>query len=259
MSLYFSDNHASAQSQFCNAEHGLSDSSEVLAARDADSFESYMQLANALCYQLRYREAIEIYTKAITADPNSLQAYRQRAARYLTTLQPSKAIEDFQHCIKLGGNIADISYRLGICHYLTGNYQKAMQELETCHPLFDEEMGIAAIFWHTLCAWRSKSFPALLATAYHPNMAVGHHTAYDFAMRTAAGYLSIDSAVEALNAQQDDLEFSIMAYGIYSFLMHCSAQEAAERLLKKIIERDSFWISYCYVAAWNDANNKGLQ
>ena len=159
MGQFFADIHASAASQLGNAPCGLTDSPEAAALRGGTTYDELLNLGKALCYQLRYHEAIAVYSRAIAMEPDTVTAIRQRAARYITTLQPEMAIRDFLRCRELGGDEMDISYRLGICHFLAGSYADAMAELTRCLPLCDDEMGIAAIFWHTLCAWRCGKMP----------------------------------------------------------------------------------------------------
>lgn len=252
MGKFFADIHALPQSQLGGEPHGLADTPEVAALRDASTDEDLLALGKALCWQLRYREAVEVYTKAIDLNPRDIRGYRQRAARYLTTLRPEAAIADFLRCRELGGDELDISYRLGLCRYFAEDYEGAMLEMERCYPLCDDEMGIGAIFWHTLSAWRAGERPGLLEENYHPLMQVGHHTAYEFTMAAAAGKISLGDALRRLNEEAEDLEFSIMAYGIAWLL------EPAERdmLLRKLLERDSFWISFAYIAAWNDIHGR---
>ena len=229
----------------------IPDSPEVAALRGAEDYDGLLALGKALCFQLRYREAVEVYDRAAVLCPTDIRAYRQRAARYLTTLRPEDAICDLLRCRALGGDEMDLSYRLGLCRYLTGAYRQAMAELETCYPLCDEEMGIAAMFWHTLSAWRAGEAPGLLRH-YRPGMAVGHHTAYDFCMALAAGFVDLRAAEARLKAEKSDLEYSILAYGVSGYLEHTGKDRAAEALRERLLRRDSFWITYCYIAAWND-------
>lgn len=255
MGQFFAEEHASPESQFENTPHDLTDTPQVQEKRDAADFEGLMELGKALCWQLRHREAVEVYSKAIRLRPEEISGYRQRAARYITTLQPEKAISDFLRCRELGGDPHDLCYRLGICHYLSGDYGAAMEELEVCYPLCDEDMGIAVIFWHTLSAWRCGKEPTLLREKYYPGMDVGHHISYEFVMRTASGNLSLMDAVLQLGQERSDLEYSIKAYGIYAILMKMQETDLAQMLLEVLIKRDKFWISYAYIAAWND--NRG--
>lgn len=250
MGEFFADIHAGPMSQLGNGPHGLSDTAAVAALRGADTYDDLLALGKALCYQLRYREAVEVYTRAIALDPGDIRGYRQRAARYLTTLRPKLAEADFLRCRALGGEALDISYRLGLCRYYAGEQALAMEELERCWPLCDDEMGIAVIFWHTLSAWRAGKRPTLLEDHYRPGMQAGHHTAYALAMSAAAGEIPLAAAMARLEREGEDLDFSILGYGL-AWLLTPPEREA---LLRKVLERDGFWIGYAYLAAWNDIN-----
>lgn len=94
----------------------------------------------------------------------------------------------------------------------------------------------------------------LLDSCYHPGMDVGHHTAYEAAMSTAAGYIDVSETMARLEQETDDLEYSICAYGVAKMLLHREKKEEANILLQSIVRRDSFWICYAYLAAWNDLN-----
>ena len=56
MGKYFADVHASHESQFQNLPHGLADTDEILACRaKPQTYETLLELADALCWQLRFR------------------------------------------------------------------------------------------------------------------------------------------------------------------------------------------------------------
>ena len=252
MGKYFEDIHATAQSQLDGIGAVPEDSVEVAEKRAGITFAELMELGKALCAQLRYREAIDVYTMAIRTKPDEMSGYRQRAARYLATLQPREAMLDFAKCRQLGADEQDISYRMGLCHYFAGEYEACMEEMEYCFPLCDEEMGIAAIFWHTLSAWRCSGRTVLLEEKYHSGMQVGHHTAYETVMALAAGTMQMEEMKERLHDEAEDLEFSLLAYGTAAVLAKQGKAEEAEILISEVLRRDSFWISFGYLAAWND-------
>jgi tetratricopeptide (TPR) repeat protein len=251
MGQYFADLHAGPESQLGSAPCSIPDSPEVAALRGAETVEELFALAKALNFQLRYREALTVYDRILALEPENALAYRQRAPRFLNTLQPEKAIQDFLKCRELGGDEADLSYRLGIARYLSGDYPAAMAEEEICCPLVDEEMAVAAMYWHTMSALRCGSDPKLLRH-YRPGMAVGHHTAYERAMAFLAGSLPWAHMEALLQQEKSDLEYSMLAYGSAQWLRVLGKEEAADRLFRSILPLDSFWISYAYIAAWND-------
>ena len=253
MGEFFADVHASAKSQLGGASCRIADTPEITMLRTAESYEELLGLAKALCWQLRYLEAIEIYTRAIALKPESPAAYRQRAARYISTLQPLNAVKDLLQCRALGLDPMDISYRLGISCYLAGDYHEAIREFSVCYPLCDDEMGIAVIFWHTLSSWHINASPKLLHH-YHTGMQAGHHTAYERVAALAAGKAGLSTLLDELGSETDDMQFSILGYGTAQYLYHTGCAKQADSLIRQVLSRDGFWITYGYLAAWNALN-----
>ena len=88
MGKYFADVHASHESQFQGLPHGLADTDEILACRaKPQTYENILELADALCWQLRFWEAIDALTQAVKLEPERMEAYRKRGPKYLDTLQ----------------------------------------------------------------------------------------------------------------------------------------------------------------------------
>lgn len=214
MGKYFAGSHASAVSQLEGAPCGMEYTLEISALREARSFEDFLALGDALCYQMRYREAIKVYGLAAVKSPKRPEAYRRRAGRYLMTIQPALAMDDLMRCRILGWESRDLSYRMGLCLYLAGEYREAMEEFEANYAQWDDEMRIALIYWHTLSAWRGGGEPALLRDGYHTEMAVGHHTAYEMCMATASEHMETSDGLKLLAEMEEDLEYAILAYGL---------------------------------------------
>ena len=240
--------HAGIESQILNLPAGIPDSQAVTQAQALpDSIEKFLALGKAFSRQLRYREAIDVYTEGLKLEPENLPLLRLRAGRYLTTLQSNPAIADFEKSMSLGAERLDCLYRIGLAHYYAGRYAQALETFENCMPLCDEEMGIAVLYWHTLSAVHAEKASTLLKY-YRPDMAVGHHTAYEKAMRVWSGTTPLAAALEMLEREEDDLEYGITLYGL---LWHPDCAEKA-RLSKVLLRRDGFWPSFAYLAAWND-------
>lgn len=251
MGSFFADIHADKESQlsgdFCNIE----DTFEMKELRRDKTYQGFLDLAKALRFQLRYRDAIAVCSEAIKLKPEEKEAYRQRAGAYLTILQIEQAKEDFKRCRELGQDRLDVSYRLALCFYLQEKYKKAMEELEQTWELCDDEMGIAVIFWHTLSAWKLRKRPELFLKYYRSDMKVGHHTAYASLIEALKGEVFWEEAEKRLE-NAEDLDFSIIGYGLYVYYQFSEMQEKAQILLRRIIEKDTFWISYGYLAAWQE-------
>ena len=246
----FDEPHLGIRSQVLGTPETLPDSPQVLSARQAGDFEA---LGQALSRQMRYREAIEAYSRGLESDPENLRLLRLRAGRYLTTLQPEQALADFERCLSLGADRLDCGYRMGLALFYRGSYAAAAGAFRDCMPLCDEEMGIAVIYWHTLSACRGGAAPALLGE-YHSGMAVGHHTAYEKAVAVWAGARAYSQTAAALEQEPEDLEYGIAQYGL-AYHPACLDRQA---LLEKICARDGFWPCFSYLAAWKDLHEELL-
>lgn len=255
MGKYFDDIHASWQSQLAGAAAEIDDSEAVCAAREAAvTAEGLSALGDALTKQLRYREAADAYSAALKLKPDDLSLLRRRAGRYISTLQCEKALNDLKECMTLGADRLDILYRTGLCRYFMNQYADARETFKECIDLCDDEMGIAVIYWHTLCSYKLEHTAALLVK-YHAGMAVGHHTAYEKAVSVFAGARSFDDAYhEALN-ENNDLESVITLYGLCIYASYSEQSSCARKIMEQILQRDGFWPSYAYLAAWNDSFN----
>lgn len=248
MEYPFDKLHAGIDSQVDNLPAGIPDSEAVEQAKSMPhTVKKYNALGKALSRQLRCREAIEAYTEGLKLEPQNLSILRLRAGQYLTTLESDLAIADFETCLSMDGENLDCLYRVGLAHYYAGRYEKAMETFENCMPMCDEEMGIAVIYWHTLSSTRAGKAPLLLKL-YHPNMAVGHHTAYEKAMQVWGGVMSFATILRELESETDDLEYCIALYGL---LWHSDCTERAA-LGKNLLARNGFWSGFSYLAAWND-------
>ena len=255
MGIYFDDIHESKESQLANAPVITQDTAEIKAIRQLpETEENLVKLENALKRQLRFKECIEILTKLIMRCPDNTDHVRQRAGRYLSILRYDKAIWDFLTCLSRGGDKLDIYYRMGLCRYFEGNYESALALFEDAYNLADDEMGIAAMYWHTLACAKSGSFKLLL-THYSPDMKTGHHTAYDLAVSVWANVTTPENALLKIQNEPDDMEYDIAAYGIALYYKSLGNEEKYTQLMQSIIARDGFWHCFAYLAAYNDTKN----
>lgn len=241
---------ASIESQLLGKLIVLSDSPAVQAARQCiRDYDGCIALGQALSRQFRYREAIKAYTEALVHRPEDRAALRLRAGRYLSTLQLDLALPEFQRCLDLGAETVDCCYRMGLAYYYAGQFAAALEYFSRCLPLCDDEMGIAIIYWHTICAQRADRELTLLKK-YRPDMSVGHHTAYEKAMRVWAGFKDLAQAYIDADSETDDMEYSIVKYGL-TYHPAASDNECSDAL-ESILQRDSFWPCFAFLAAWND-------
>lgn len=258
MGKYFADVHASQESQFQDLPHGLADTGEILACRaKPQTYENLLELADALCWQLRFREAIDVLTQAVKLEPERMEAYRKRGPKYLDTLQFEQALADYARCEQADGVSVMSRYRIGMAHYLLGKYDAAIRAFADSLAIApqDDDMYIADVYWLVLSqlrAGKTEEAQKTLRQHYRADMYVGHHTAYEKAMRVAAGFAPMEDMLAELDAEPDDLQFAMTAYGLCVLLESEQEQTKANALRKKLLSRDGFWFCFSYLAAYND-------
>ena len=263
MGKYFADVHASHESQFQNLAHGLADTDEILACRaKPQTYENHLELADALCWQLRFREAIDALTQAVKLEPERMEAYRRRGPKYLDTLQFERALTDYTRCEQADGVSVMSRYRIGMAHYLMRKYDGAIRAFADSLAIApqDDDMYIADVYWLVLSQLRAGKADAAQKTLqkhYRPDMYVGHHTAYEKAMRVAAGYASMEDILAELDAEPDDLQYAMTAYGLCVLLQAHDRTKQAEVLREKLLVRDGFWFCFSYLAAYTDRGEAG--
>ena len=259
MGKYFADVHASHESQFQDLPHGLADTDEIRACRaKPQTYETLLELADALCWQLRFREAIDALTQAAALEPERMEAYRKRGPKYLDTLQFEQALADYTRCEQADGVSVMSRYRIGMAHYLMGQYAAAVSVFSDALAIApqSDDMYIAALYWLVLSQLRAgkpDEAQKTLRQQYRPDMYVGHHTAYEKAMRAAAGYASAEDSLQALETEADDLQYAMTAYGLCVLLEAHREPEIAGAPQRKRLERTGVAVCFNILAAWHDA------
>ena len=67
------------------------------------------------------------------------------------------------------------------------------------------------------------------------------------AMRVAAGFAPMEDMLAELDAEEDDLQFAMTAYGLCVLLEAHSETEKADALRQKLLVRDGFWFCFSYL------------
>ena len=213
MGKYFADVHASHESQFQGLPHGLADTDEIRVCRaKPQTYENLLELADALCWQLRFREAIDALTQAVKLAPERMETYRKRGPKYLDTLQFERALADYTRCEQADGVSVESRYRVGMAQYMLQNYDAATAAFAGSLAIVpqDDDMYIADVYWLVLSQLRAEKADEAQKTLkqhYRPDMYVGHHTAYEKAMRVAAaGFAPMEDMLAELETTLEGMD-----------------------------------------------------
>ena len=131
-------------------------------------------------------------------------------------------------------------YRVGMAQYMLQNYDAATAAFAGSLAIVpqDDDMYIADVYWLVLSQLRAEKADEAQKTLkqhYRPDMYVGHHTAYEKAMRVAAaGFAPMEDMLAELDAEEDDLQFAMTADGLCVLLEAHSETEKADALRQKL-------------------------
>jgi tetratricopeptide (TPR) repeat protein len=126
------------------------DTGGVIAAVDAllaeapDDVERVIAAGRERRNFWQYRQAIELYTRAMQLAPGDWRPYRYRGHRYLSLREFDRGVTDLQAAKDRAPLNFDVSYHLGLAHFLSGDFSAAADEYLRCLALADDPAAKAA-------------------------------------------------------------------------------------------------------------------
>lgn len=166
----------------------------------------------------QYRQAMDLYTRAIELAPDDWRAYRYRGHRHISLRQFDRAIRDLETARDLAPLNWDVSYHLGLAYFLEGRFDDAAEEYLRCMNLSQNAEATAA---------QSESFRSCSQNDEDPESFVAMS---EWAVRAALRAGREDAAAALLDAVGTDLEISEnIAY--YHDLLFYKGLMTAEELL----------------------------
>ncbi|MFM7193830.1 MAG: tetratricopeptide repeat protein, partial [Bacteroidota bacterium] len=139
------------------------------ALRQDSSEENFIWYGRRLGYVQRMDDAIAAFTAGLVQYPESWKLLRFRGHRYISTRQFARAIDDLEQAAKLmEGQKSEIEpdgepnalniplstyqynvwYHLGLAHYLTGDFEKAIGDFRECLKLSaNDDLMVASCDW----------------------------------------------------------------------------------------------------------------
>ncbi len=231
------------------------DDEQTAAARESacknPCFKTYMQLGNALAFQMRYNEAIECYEKAKELCPNNYSAIRKCAGRYLSVLKIQEAKEGFVWCVNNGSDLLDAKYMLGCALYYEGDFIGAKNLFDECLILSetDGDMYVASLFWAVACLVRMGENVDSEMKKYDDDIKIGHHTGYKQSLKLFRGEkFEICDNIE----EEDELQKCIFYYGAHLYYLANSNHVLADKYLEKTLSLDTYFSAFAYLGAYTE-------
>ena len=144
-----------------------------------DDLDAAIWYGRRLAYLYRYREAVEVYTKALETHPDEPRLLRHRGHRYLTLREFTNAVRDLSRAAELVDGTEDeiepdgipnarnqptstlhfnIWYHLGLAYFCTGEFSQSYNAFGACYGIaqVNADSLVAATHWLYVTSRRIK-------------------------------------------------------------------------------------------------------
>lgn len=210
--------------------------------------EAIIWFGRRTAYLGRYEEAIDIFTRGIEQHPRDARIYRHRGHRYLTVRAFDKAAADLEHAASLVAGTADevepdgqpnarniptstlqtnIYYHLGLAHYVSGRFERALAAYERCLELSkNADMQVATRHWlyMTLRRLGRTGQAARVLEPVEPGMDIIENEAY---YRLLLMYKGLESPDAVWKEAGNGLDRATLGYGVGNWFLYNGDRERA--------------------------------
>ena len=128
----------------------LEDTTGAIAAADAelaaapDDVELIIAAARVRRNFWQYRQAMELYSRAIELAPDDWRPYRFRGHRHISVREFPEAVRDLEAARERAPLNWDVAYHLGLAYFVAGDFDAAADEYVRCLELADDTDARAA-------------------------------------------------------------------------------------------------------------------
>lgn len=250
--------------RYREAEESLSEAPEDV--------EALIWMGRRTAYLGRYREAIDIYTHAMTLHPDDARLYRHRGHRYVTVRELDNAIADFERAAELTEGQADevepdglpnalgiptstlqfnIWYHLALAYYVKGDLEAALDAYGSCmavsaHP----DSIVATSYWLYLTLRRlgRDEKAAEILDRVHADMEIIESAAYLNVLLLFKGERTLGDLVGPSGGEAT-LQSTTTAYGLGVWHMLNGRDAQARETFERILTARNQWAVFGFVAA----------
>lgn len=117
---------------------------DLALAADADDVERIIAAARVRRNFWQYRQAMELYTRAMELAPGDWRPYRYRGHRRISLREFESAVSDLEHARSLAPLNWDVAYHLGLAYFVSGRFGQAYDEYRRCLDLARDPEAMAA-------------------------------------------------------------------------------------------------------------------
>jgi dipeptidyl aminopeptidase/acylaminoacyl peptidase len=240
-------------------------------AKSPDSADAAISLGRRHSALGQYREAIDVYTRALTKHPKDARLYRHRGHRYITVRELDKAVADLTRAADLVAGRPDepepgpdpkrppsstlqfsVFYHLGLAHYLKGDFaaaEKAYRRcLERARGSDDRLVSVTDWLYMTLRRQGRSEEAARLLEPIHAGLNVTENRSY---LNRLLLYKGVHAPEDLLRAGGDPLTRETYGYAVGNWYLYNGRKDEARAALERVVAGPQ-WPAFGHVAAEAD-------
>jgi tetratricopeptide (TPR) repeat protein len=249
------------------------------AGAHPDDVDALIWLGRRTAYLGRYREAIDIYTRALAAHPDEPHLLRHRGHRYLTVRRFDLAIADLERAAQRVAGQPDevepdglpnarnipvstlqtnIWYHLGLAHYFLGDLESALRAFQECLKVStNADMRVAATHWLYMSLRRLGRMgeAEAILEPIRPDMDVIENRAYHLLTLMYKGEIPPE-AIPGLSDGGADAP--TLGYGLGDWYLYNGRRDDAVKAFREILTWKDQWSAFGYIAAEADLKRLGV-
>jgi tetratricopeptide (TPR) repeat protein len=240
--------------------------------RTPTNVDSIIWLARRIAYLGRIREAIDVFSRGVALYPNDPWLLRHRGHRYISVRELPRAIADLERAAKLvegkpdqvepdgqpnaqnipiGTLHSNIAYHLGLAHYLSGNYARALpayqREFDNARNN-DRRASVGYWLYLSLRRLGRDGEAARVLTGFDRNSAMVENVVYLRLLRLYKGELPVDSVLAGSSTGEMSVTDATAAYGVGMWHQLAGRQAEADRVYRRLLAGGQ-WGAFGYIAA----------
>jgi dipeptidyl aminopeptidase/acylaminoacyl peptidase len=237
-------------------------------AKSPDSMDAAIRLGRRFAALGRYREAIDVYTRAIAAHPRDARLYRHRGHRYVTVRRLDEAVADLTRAADIVAGRPDepepgsdpsrpttatlqfsVYYHLGLAHYLRGDFASASKAYRQCleRARGSDDRLVSATDWlyMTLRRLGRAEEAKHLLEPIHAGLNVTEDRTY---LNRLLMYKGVFTPEDLLRAGGDPLTRETYAYAVGNWHLYNGRRDEARAVLARLVAGPQ-WPAFGHVAA----------
>jgi dipeptidyl aminopeptidase/acylaminoacyl peptidase len=240
-------------------------------AKSPDSVETAIALGRRYASLGRFREAIDVYTRALATHPKDARLYRHRGHRSITVRELDKAVADLSRAAQLVAGRPDepepgsdparppsstlqfsVFYHLGLAHYLRGDFAAAEKAYRRCldRARGSDDRLVSATDWlyMTLRRLGRADEAARLLEPIHAGLNIIEDRSY---LNRLLMYKGVYTPEDLLRAGGDPLTRETYGYAVANWYLYNGRTDEARAALQRAVEGPQ-WPAFGHVAAEAD-------